>query len=90
MNSGWSEINIWNGSVWEGNGVDIGTTEHRDNITGADITGWIEARILRATITELTGDIQFFITGNSVDHGSFDASHLRIAGRTGIMTGFLR
>ena len=73
LNSGWSEINIWNGSVWEGNGVDIGTTEHRDNITGADITGWIEARILRATITELTGDIQFFITGNSVDHGSFDA-----------------
>jgi len=73
FNNGWSEINSWNGAAWTGNGTDITTSEHKDNISGADITGWVEARISRSTITELTGDIQFFITGDQTTHGSFDA-----------------
>ncbi len=73
FNNGWTEINIWDGAAWTGNGVDIGVTEHGDNITGADIDGWIEVRVPRAIISELAGDIEFFVSGDQTSHGSFDS-----------------
>lgn len=72
--NGYSEYHSWDGSNWEGIGVSINTSEFGENIDGADQDGWIECRILKTDINYGTsGDIQFYITGNNNDHGTFDA-----------------
>ncbi|MBK8699523.1 MAG: hypothetical protein IPN29_08265 [Saprospiraceae bacterium] len=72
--NGYAEYHTWNGSTWSGTGSAVPATEFADNITGDDQNGWVELRILKSALANATtADIQFYITGNQNDHGSFDA-----------------
>ncbi len=70
---GYAEIHVWNGSSWDGTGVGLATTEFSENITSNEQNGWVEVRVPKTSITENLGDIQFYITGDNNNHGSFDA-----------------
>ncbi len=68
----YAEIHTWNGASWDGSGG-LAATEFGENIVGNDQNGWVEIRVPRSSIVETIGDVQFYITGNNNDHGSFDA-----------------
>ncbi len=73
FNDHYAEINIWNGSAWNGVDTDIGNTEYADEIRDNDIDGFVEIRVPKTTITESVADIQFYITGDNPAYGTFDA-----------------
>lgn len=71
---GYTEYHSWNGSGWDGSGVAISSSEFGESITGADQNGWVECRILKADLANPSSyDVQFYITGDNNDHGTFDA-----------------
>lgn len=70
---GYAEKHVWNGSSWDGIGTGLAASEFGENITGSDQNGWVEARFPRSILIEISGDIQFYITGDNNEHGSFDA-----------------
>jgi len=70
----YAEYHTWNGSSWDGIGTSINTAEFGENISGTDQNGWVECRILKSELNNPTiGDIQFYITGDHNEHGTFDA-----------------
>ncbi len=70
----YAEYHNWTGTTWDGIGTSIDSTEFRENITGDNQTGWIECRILKSKWDNPSeGDIQFYITGDNNEHGTFDA-----------------
>jgi hypothetical protein len=71
--NGYAEIRTWNGSSWTSPGG-LAATEFGENITGNDQNGWVEIRVLLTTLgSPSIGDVQFYITGDNDQHGSFDA-----------------
>ncbi|MEM0994324.1 MAG: alpha-amylase family glycosyl hydrolase, partial [Bacteroidota bacterium] len=73
----YAQFHTWNGSGWDGIGVDAATTEFAESIdhTNNSIqSGWVEVRITKAILGSTgMGDVQFYITGDKDEHGSFDA-----------------
>jgi hypothetical protein len=70
----YAEYHSWNGSGWSGVGTSISSSEFGENIDGTDQNGWVECRVLKSSLGSVsTGDVQFYITGNNNDHGTFDA-----------------
>ncbi len=70
----YAEYHAWNGSSWDGLSTEIDSSEYRENIIGSDQDGWVECRILKSDWGNPSiGDIQFYLTGNNNDHGTFDA-----------------
>lgn len=69
-----AQFHSWNGSGWDGIGTAASSSDFGENITGTDQNGWVEVRIEKALLgNPATGAVQFYITGDSNDHGSFDA-----------------
>jgi len=69
---GWCEFHTWNGAGWDGTGTLY--SDYAENIEGNDQDGWIEVKILKSAIGNvLTGDIQFYLTGDNNPHATFDA-----------------
>ncbi|TAD85237.1 MAG: hypothetical protein EAY75_11660 [Bacteroidetes bacterium] len=69
----YAELHNWNGSAWAGF-TGLAWSEFSESISGTDANGFVETRIPRSTFPGYyVGDIQFYITGNSGNHGSFDA-----------------
>lgn len=65
-NSPFAQLIRWNGSAWE-------YVEHTSFI-GEDETTFVEAKVLKSEIgSPGSVDIQFYITGNNIEHGTFDA-----------------
>jgi hypothetical protein len=70
----YSEFHTWNGSSWNGVTSSYGAANFGENITGSDQSGWVEGRVLLSAMDNpSSAAIQFFITGDNNDHGSFDA-----------------
>jgi len=70
----YAEFHSWNGSGWSGIGNAMGSSEFAENITSALQSGWVEVRIRKSDLNYPTaGDVQFYITGDKNEHGSFDA-----------------
>ncbi len=70
---GYAEIHTWNGSSWTGYSG-LAASEFGENITGSDQNGWVEIRVPQSTLgSPLVSDVEFYITGNNNEHGSFDA-----------------
>lgn len=70
----YSEYHEWNGSGWNGIGSSVNTSEFGENIDATNTDGWVECRILKTDLDNATvGDVQFYITGNNNEHGTFDA-----------------
>ena len=71
---GYSEYHSWNGSSWDGMGISQASTEFAESIAGSDQNGFVEIRVARSFVGVASlGDMQFYITGDNNDHGSFDA-----------------
>ncbi|HLO53602.1 MAG TPA: zinc-dependent metalloprotease family protein, partial [Saprospiraceae bacterium] len=67
--SGYAEFHTWNGLSWSGVGSSVTNTEF-----AANPTNLVEVRILKSAIGDICDlDVQFYITGNNNEHGSFDA-----------------
>ena len=65
-NTPFAQLISWNGSTWE-------YVEHTSFI-GEDETVFVETKVLKSEIgTPGIVDVQFYITGNNNDHGTFDA-----------------
>ena len=73
--NGYSELYYWNVSSWTRDPDGAYPSEnYGENITGDLQNGFIEVRVLKSYIgNAVTGDIQFYITGDSNNHGTFDA-----------------
>lgn len=74
--NGYAEIYKWTGSVWQrdpDSGLD--SSEFGENITGENQDGWVEIRVPKSLVGVgvTSGDVQFYITGDKNQHGSFDA-----------------
>ncbi len=74
----YAEFHVWNGSSWQGIGTNVnpgpGKTEVRGLFNEPSREGFIEVRVPLSFIENaLTGDVQFFLTGDNNDHGVFDA-----------------
>ncbi len=70
---GYAEIHTWNGSSWTGYSGLV-ASEFGENITSNDQNGWVEIRVPQSTLGfPLVSDVEFYITGDNNDHGSFDA-----------------
>lgn len=70
---GYAEIHTWNGSNWTGY-TGLASSEFGESITGSDQNGWVEIRVPQSTLgSPVVSDVQFYITGNNNEHGSFDA-----------------
>jgi hypothetical protein len=71
----WAEIYKWTGTAWQRDpdaGLDL--SEYGENIISDNQDGWVEIRVPQSTLgSPLVGDIQFYITGDYNEHGSFDA-----------------
>ncbi|MBK9257616.1 MAG: T9SS type A sorting domain-containing protein [Saprospiraceae bacterium] len=66
---GYSEFHTWNGASWSGLGMSQAGTEFAENENE-----FVEVRIPRAVIGNINNfKVQFYITGNENEHGSFDA-----------------
>ena len=65
-NSPYAELRTWNGSSWD--------SKVYTSFLGEDETQFIEIQILKTDLDNvIMADIQFYITGNSSNHGTFDA-----------------
>ncbi len=70
----YAEYHSWDGSVWTGLGIATNQNDFGENIIGANQDGWVECRVLKSQLGNVSiGDIQFYITGNNNNHGTFDA-----------------
>ncbi|MEM1326314.1 MAG: alpha-amylase family glycosyl hydrolase [Bacteroidota bacterium] len=71
----YAQFHTWNGSSWDGIGPAMATTEFAENIVGNTVqSGYVEVRIPKTDLNGATNiDVQFYITGDNNDHGSFDA-----------------
>ncbi len=65
---GYAEYHTWNGASWDGIGSAVAGSEF------VATPGFIELRIPKADMGNVDeADVQFYITGNQNEHGSFDA-----------------
>lgn len=65
-NSPYAELCTWNGSAWDSKII--------TNLLGEDETSFVEVKILKADLDNVNiADVQFYITGNMNNHGTFDA-----------------
>ncbi len=72
---GYAEYHSWTGSAWSGSGTAIAATEYAESIVADNSNGAIEIRVPKSLIGSIeTMDVQFYITGDNDDHGSFDAA----------------
>ncbi len=72
---GWAEIYRWTGTQWQRDpDAGLASTEYGENVAGSLADGWVEIRVPQSTLgSPSVGDIQFYITGDYNEHGSFDA-----------------
>ncbi|NJN78398.1 MAG: hypothetical protein HC803_08775 [Saprospiraceae bacterium] len=65
-NNPYAELRTWNGTSWD--------TKTYTSLMAENETQFVEIKILKGDLGNATiGDIQFYITGNSGQHGTFDA-----------------
>ncbi len=71
----YAQFHTWNGSSWDGVGLAVATSEFAENIVGNNVqAGYVEVRIPKSELNGATNlDVQFYLTGDNNDHGSFDA-----------------
>ncbi len=69
--SNWAELRTWNGSSWDGGGVNVYPTD----MNWATDLSYIEGRIPKSALGNPSlGDVQFYVSGNvDNEHGVFDA-----------------
>ncbi|MFK7936663.1 MAG: hypothetical protein AB8G22_24330, partial [Saprospiraceae bacterium] len=71
----YAQFHSWNGTSWDGVGTDASTDDFGENISTDLQDGWVEVRYLKSNLNGATAvEVQFYITGDNNDHGSFDAA----------------
>ncbi len=67
----WAELRSWNGSDWDGGGVNVNPAD----MAWAGDYSYVEGRILKSTMGNPADcDVQFYVSGNNAtEHGVFDA-----------------
>jgi hypothetical protein len=68
----YAQINYWDGSSWQG-WDGLAGSEFAENDTTNDQEAWVEIRIPLSTLNSGICDVQFYITGDNNNHGTFDA-----------------